>query len=234
DLKLKEDKNQRLQNELRHLLESLAILLSSPGKYVESQEDSIKNRIRELLQDNKEKSTCISDLREKVSLLSQQLNRQTELYDQANNRLQLLQEEKNLQESRLHKVEADLNAAELSQDALRRDKNIYMTFLERLGRAMHVDEISKEVGMDLHTETLLVRAEQLARLESDKLIDKYWWTYSTFPRLRRERSYHDLPLREVRCALLRISSLGFLEALYSVQKHELLVIMALPVKMNSN
>jgi len=47
-----------------------------------------------------------------------------------------------------------------------------MTFLERLGRALNMEEISKEVGVDLHTESLLIRAEQLARLESDKLIDK--------------------------------------------------------------
>lgn len=48
----------------------------------------------------------------------------------------------------------------------------FMTFLERLGRALNMEEISKEIGVDLHTESLLIRAEQLARLESDKLIDK--------------------------------------------------------------
>lgn len=47
-----------------------------------------------------------------------------------------------------------------------------MAFLERLGRALNMDEISAELGVDLHTESLLVRAEQLARLESDKLVDK--------------------------------------------------------------
>lgn len=35
-----------------------------------------------------------------------------------------------------------------------------------------MDEISQEVGIDLQTESLLVRAEQLARLETDKLVDK--------------------------------------------------------------
>lgn len=37
---------------------------------------------------------------------------------------------------------------------------------------MQMDEISQEIGMDLQTESLLVRAEQLARLETDKLVDK--------------------------------------------------------------
>lgn len=47
-----------------------------------------------------------------------------------------------------------------------------MTFLDRLGKAMQMDEITEEMGIDLQTESLLVRAEQLARLESDKLVDK--------------------------------------------------------------
>lgn len=37
-----------------------------------------------------------------------------------------------------------------------------------------MDEISQDVGADLHTESLLLRAEQLARLESDKLVDKVY------------------------------------------------------------
>lgn len=47
-----------------------------------------------------------------------------------------------------------------------------MNFLERLGRALNADEIAKDVGVDLHTESLLIRAEQLARLETDKIVDK--------------------------------------------------------------
>lgn len=37
---------------------------------------------------------------------------------------------------------------------------------------MHMDQIAKDVGVDLHTESLLLRAEQLAKLEYDKNIDK--------------------------------------------------------------
>ncbi|XP_023723105.1 coiled-coil domain-containing protein 170 isoform X3 [Cryptotermes secundus] len=196
DLKLKEEKLQRLQNELRHLLESLAIQLSSPARFVDTQEGSIKERLREIIQENKDRLTQVENLREKVAVLTQQLNRQCELQEQAKSRVHGLQDDKTLLESRLNKTEAELSAAEASRDGLRRDKATFMAFLERLGRALNMEEISKEVGVDLHTESLLIRAEQLARLESDKLIDKYWWTYGTFPRLRRERSFHELPLRE--------------------------------------
>lgn len=44
---------------------------------------------------------------------------------------------------------------------------------------MQMDEISQEIGIDLQTESLLVRAEQLARLETDKLVDKVKGTIDT-------------------------------------------------------
>lgn len=55
-----------------------------------------------------------------------------------------------------------------------------MNFLDRLARALNMDEISNDIGVDLHTESLLVRAEQLARLESDKLVDKVSSLMMTF------------------------------------------------------
>ncbi|XP_049789264.1 coiled-coil domain-containing protein 170 [Schistocerca nitens] len=196
EVKLKEEKHQRVHNELRHLLESLAIQLSSPTRFVESAEGSIKERIREILQDNKDKSAELEELRDKVASLTQQLNRQIEQNEQANARIRLLQDEKAVVESRLNKTESDLSMAEVTKDGLRRDKNTFMSFLERLARVLSVDEISKDVGVDLITDSLLARAEQLARLENEKIIDKYWWLYGTYPRLRRECSFPDLPLRE--------------------------------------
>lgn len=53
---MREEKIQRLQNENRHLLESLSILLSTPTRFVESVEASIKDRIREIITENKDKT----------------------------------------------------------------------------------------------------------------------------------------------------------------------------------
>lgn len=44
--------------------------------------------------------------------------------------------------------------------------------MDRLSRILNMDEISKEVGIELHTESILLRTEQLAKLESGKTIDK--------------------------------------------------------------
>ncbi|XP_063235771.1 coiled-coil domain-containing protein 170 isoform X2 [Bacillus rossius redtenbacheri] len=201
DLSIKDEKLQRVHNELRHFLESLAIQLSSPTRFVESNDTSIKERIAEVLQENKDKATQAEQLREKTALLAQQLGRQTEAAERADAHARKLLDDKMALESRLRELEAQLAAAEASRDSLRRDKNTFMSFLERLARVLSVEEMSKEVGVDLHTETLLLRAEQLARLESDKLLDKTSTVYQLQRRVRTLRE--QLQRRDLHLDLLR-------------------------------
>lgn len=52
----RDEKYQRLHAEYRNTMESLAILLSLPTRFVEAHESTIKDRIREILSDNKDKS----------------------------------------------------------------------------------------------------------------------------------------------------------------------------------
>lgn len=47
-----------------------------------------------------------------------------------------------------------------------------MNFLDRLARVLNVEDTPHDVSLDIQTESLLMRAEQLSRLESDKLVDK--------------------------------------------------------------
>ncbi|XP_066252441.1 coiled-coil domain-containing protein 170 isoform X3 [Euwallacea similis] len=184
DAKLKDEKIQRLQSEQKHLVESLAIQLSSPTRFVDSVEVSIKEKIHELIAENKEKTAQIESLRNKLNQETQQLSRQISLNDQANSKIRLLEDEKNHLEARLHKADTDINVCEMSRDGLKRDKCTFMNFLERLARALNMDEISHDIGVELHTESLLLRAEQLSRLESDKLVDKTSLVYQLQRRVR--------------------------------------------------
>jgi len=47
-----------------------------------------------------------------------------------------------------------------------------MQFLEKLGSILGLDEVSKELGFDLQTDAIISRAEQLSKLEGDRLADK--------------------------------------------------------------
>ncbi|XP_023011998.2 coiled-coil domain-containing protein 170 isoform X4 [Leptinotarsa decemlineata] len=196
DIKMKEERILRLQADNKHTLESLAIILSTPSRFVESLEATIKDRIHEIINDNKDKTAQLEALRDKLGQESQQLSRQISLYEQATARLRALEDEKNHLEARLHKADAEISACELSRDGLKRDKSTFMNFLDRLARALNMDEISHDIGVDLHTESLLLRAEQLARLESEKLVDK-------ITALERGRKIEDLQKRLIESESLR-------------------------------
>ncbi|CAG9860773.1 unnamed protein product [Phyllotreta striolata] len=198
EVKSKDEKLQRLAIDHKHALETIAIVLSTPSRYVDSSETTIKDRIHEILHENNEKTAELERLREKLSSESQQMSRQSSLYDQAAAKIRCLEDEKNRLEMMLRKADADINSCDITREALTRDKTIMLNFLDRLAKALNMDEISNDVGVDLQTETLLLRAEQLARLENEKLADKLLCCgYGTIPRLcriRRERTFHDLPL----------------------------------------
>ncbi|XP_022815153.1 coiled-coil domain-containing protein 170 isoform X3 [Spodoptera litura] len=184
DLRHRDEKYQRLHAEFRNTMESLAILLSLPTRFVEAHESTIKDRIREILSDNKDKSVQIDALRDKLNMESQQLGRTAHLHDQATTRVRILEDERNILEAKLHKLEAELNAQELSRDNLRKDKANFVAFLERLSRTLNMDELTQDIGIELHTESIIHRAEQLARLESDKIVDKTAVVYQLQRRIR--------------------------------------------------
>ncbi|KAL4715588.1 hypothetical protein ACJJTC_009214 [Scirpophaga incertulas] len=184
DLRHRDEKYQRLQTEFRSTMESIAILLSLPTRFVEAHESTIKDRIREILSDNKDKTVQIEALRDKLNMESQQLSRTAHLHDQSTTRVRVLEDERNMLEAKVHKLESDLNTVELSRDSLRKDKANFVAFLERLSRTLNMDELTHDIGIELHTESILHRAEQLARLESDKIVDKTAVVYQLQRRIR--------------------------------------------------
>ncbi|XP_061930353.1 coiled-coil domain-containing protein 170 isoform X3 [Apis cerana] len=187
DLMQREEKCQRVQTDYRHFLESLAVLVSGPNRFIESQENAIKDRVREILAESKDQALTIQSLREKVNTAAESASRQSELIEATVAKTRSLDAERLELEGKVRKMEAQLTDCELAKERSRRDKQTFVTFLDRLGKAMQMDEITEEMGIDLQTESLLVRGEQLARLESDKLVDKHT---TPLPRIRRERSFH--------------------------------------------
>lgn len=67
----RDEKYQRLHAEFRNTMESIAILLSLPTRFVEAHESTIKDRIREILSDNKDKAVVSTKFYHEI--LQQQL-----------------------------------------------------------------------------------------------------------------------------------------------------------------
>ncbi|XP_043580967.1 coiled-coil domain-containing protein 170 isoform X3 [Bombus pyrosoma] len=201
DLTQRDEKCQRVQTELRHLLESLATLVSGPNRFIESHENVIKDRIREILAENKDQALTIQKLRDKVNAATESTTRQGELIETTVAKMRNLEDERSDLGNKVRKLETELTDCELLKESLRREKQMFVTFLNRLGKAMQMDEISEEMGLDLQTESLLIRAEQLARLETDKLVDKTSVVYQLQRRVRTLRE--QLQRRDLHLDLLR-------------------------------
>lgn len=77
----------------------------------------------------------IEALRDKLGMESQQLSRAAHLHDQATTRVRVLEDERNILEAKVHKLEAELNGAELARDSLRKDKANVCILLKPLGMA---------------------------------------------------------------------------------------------------
>ncbi|KAG8232946.1 hypothetical protein J437_LFUL013374 [Ladona fulva] len=208
EVKMKEERVNKAQGEVHRILEMMAAQLSSPTQFVEARESSIRERISEVLLDIKEKTTEIDNLRDKVGGASLQLTHQVDLNEQASRRIRNLEDDRTLLESRLRDTEGQVATLEMARDNLRREKTSFCNFLERLSRALGVDDMSQDTAggdagksYELSYDALLLRAEQLARLESDKLVDKTAAVYQLQRRVRTLRE--QLQRRDLHLDLLR-------------------------------
>ncbi|XP_050440677.1 coiled-coil domain-containing protein 170 isoform X3 [Adelges cooleyi] len=196
DLRGNDEKCQRLQTDMHNFLESLAVCLTSADGYVQSTESAVKDAVKRLVTELATKNTLHEESKDRIIKLTDRVERLQIDQDKVALDNRVLADEKRNLEARLNNVESELNVCEMTKEHLRNDKTIFVTFLDKLSRAMHMDQIAKDVGVDLHTESLLLRAEQLAKLEYDKNIDKLLLGYPYTTSLARQRLYSDLPYRE--------------------------------------
>ena len=66
----------------------------------------------------------------------------------------------------------------------------HLAFLQQLAEAMKMEEVAADLGYDFNTEVLIARAHQLAKLESDALVEKTSANYNL--------------QRKVKCILTRL------------------------------
>lgn len=201
DLRGHDERCQKMQVDMQHFLESLAVCLTSADGYVQSTESGVKDAVKRLVNDLATKSTLHGESKDRIISLTDRVERLQIDQDRLASENRVLTDEKRNLETRLNHAESELNVCEMTKEHLRNDKTIFVTFLDKLSRAMHMDQIAKDVGVDLHTESLLLRAEQLAKLEYDKNIDKSALIYQLQRRVRTLRD--QLQRRDLHLDLLR-------------------------------
>ncbi|XP_060871243.1 coiled-coil domain-containing protein 170 isoform X3 [Metopolophium dirhodum] len=201
DLRGHDERCQKMQIDMQHFLESLAVCLTSADGYVQSTESGVKDAVKRLVNELANKSTLHGESKDRIISLTDRVERLQIDQDRLASENRVLADERRNLETRLNHAESELNVCEMTKEHLRNDKTIFVTFLDKLSRVMHMDQIAKDVGVDLHTESLLLRAEQLAKLEYDKNIDKSALVYQLQRRVRTLRD--QLQRRDLHLDLLR-------------------------------
>ncbi|XP_071596677.1 coiled-coil domain-containing protein 170-like isoform X3 [Heliangelus exortis] len=181
--------------------EEIATLLSSGSAIVKPSEKAIFERIQELSCKEENKEIMVSQLENQISRLTQALENQTRLYQEALQRSRKAEKCSETLRDQLKHLEEELLAVDLMQDGLKLEKQKYLKFLEQLNEKMKLDSLAAEVGFDMNLDVILARVEQLVKLESDAVIENKTMVYSLRRKLKTQKE--KLESKELHMNLLR-------------------------------
>ena len=164
--------------------EQLASLLGDGYTSVQPLEDEIKKHVEYLKDANKDKDTHIVLLKEKLENLRQQFEEQYKLQKMSNDRTGSFEAENAELRERLRRYEGDVAANEVMRDGLRSDREKYLRFLEQMSSVLKMDRITADTGLDMALDAILVRAEQLIKLENEALSGRTTQIYNLQRKLK--------------------------------------------------
>jgi len=76
-----------------------------------------------------------------------------------------------------------------------------MRFLERIVRAMKMEAITMDLGVESITDAIIARADQLTKMESDSLVDRKTHIYNLQRKVKSQKE--QLESKELHMELLR-------------------------------
>ncbi|NXA39207.1 CC170 protein, partial [Eudromia elegans] len=189
------------QNSLVSFKEQIATLLSSRSAIVKPSEKAILERIQEINCWEDSKETMISQLETQIDKLTEALQNQTTLHQEALERSRKAEKLSETFQDKLKHLEEELLSENMMQDGLKLEKQKYLKFLEQLNKMMKLDNIAVEVGFDMNVDAILARAEQLVKLEGDAVIENKTMAYSLRRKLKIQKE--KLESKELHINLLR-------------------------------
>ena len=75
-------------------------------------------------------------------------------------------------EYRIKALDTDYSTNEAYRENLKKDKAKFFNFLERLATILKIENVSNELGYELNPDVVLIRVEQLMRLERESTADQ--------------------------------------------------------------
>ncbi|NXT28415.1 CC170 protein, partial [Syrrhaptes paradoxus] len=189
------------QSSLLTFKEQIATLLSSGSAIVKPSEKAILERIQEINCKEESKEIMVSQLETQIAKLTEALENQTRLYQEALERSRKAEKCSETFQDQLKHLEKELLSADLMQDGLKLEQQKYLKFLEQLNETMKLDSLAAEVGFDMNVDVILARVEQLVKLEGDAVIENKTMAYSLRRKLKTQKE--KLESKELHMNLLR-------------------------------
>ncbi|NXH20340.1 CC170 protein, partial [Bucco capensis] len=200
-LKSSKEEARTAQSSLVAFKEQIATLLSSGSAIVKPSEKTILERIQEINCKEENKEIMVSQLETHIDKLTEALENQTRLYQEALERSRKAENCSVTFRDQLKHLEEELLSFSLMQDDLKLEKQKYLKFLEQLNEKMKLDSLAAEVGFDMNVDMILARVEQLVKLESDAVIENKTMAYSLRRKLKTQKE--KLESKELHMNLLR-------------------------------
>nr|XP_009932022.1 PREDICTED: coiled-coil domain-containing protein 170 [Opisthocomus hoazin] len=200
-LKSSREEARTAQSSLVAFKEQIATLLSSGSAIVKASQKAILERIRELNCKEESKEVMVSQLKTQIAKLTEALENQTTLYQEALERSRKAEKCSETFQDHLKHLEEELLSVDLMQDGLKLEKQKYLKFLEQLNEKMKLDSLAAEVGFDMNVDAILAWVEQLVKLEGDAVIENKTMAYSLRRKLKTQRE--KLESKELHMNLLR-------------------------------
>ncbi|NXW87240.1 CC170 protein, partial [Alopecoenas beccarii] len=200
-LKSSREEARTAQSSLVAFKEQIAALLSRRSEIVKPSEKAILERIQEISCKEESKEIMVSQLETQIAKLTEALENQTRLYQEALERSRKAEKCSEAFQDQLKQLEDELLSVDLIQDGLKLEKQKYLKFLEQLNEKMKLDNLAAEVGFDMNVDAILARVEQLVKLEGDAVIENKTVAYSLRRKLKTQKE--KLESKELHMNLLR-------------------------------
>ncbi|NXE11284.1 CC170 protein, partial [Lophotis ruficrista] len=200
-LKNSREEARTAQSSLVTFKEQIATLLSGGSAIVKPSEKAIFEKIQEINCKEQSKKIMVSQLETQIAKLTEDLENQTRLYQEALERSRKAEQCSETFQDQLKHLEEELLSVNLMQDGLKLEKQKYLKFLEQLNEKMKLDSLAAEVGFDMNVDAILARVDQLVKLEGDAVIENKTMAYSLRRKLKTQKE--KLESKELHVNLLR-------------------------------
>ncbi|XP_029585365.1 coiled-coil domain-containing protein 170 [Salmo trutta] len=198
-LQTSQGKNEATKGRLQALLGEVGALLQL-GLSMPTEEE-ILERLGDLCNRQERMKAIKEEMERRLSQVSEDVSRQTELHHSALQRAQLAEQQVTDLSDRLQGLEAELMTSDVHRDGLSHNRQIYEQFLEQLSERMKVDSIATDLGYDMRLQLILSRAEQLVKLEGTALVESKTLAHNQQRKLKIQKER--LESKELHMELLR-------------------------------